>query len=184
MFAPQALKSGYVATGHLVTGYILPYSLNNFEEGLAADVTRAAISWDMLRAWSSYDISKFVGDTLTSPMNGVLLRSDLASDFKDFLFWFEETGTPDSYIVKAREDNYPYHNQAVTFHNEHDKPIDLPNREILALHRSFGRVLHFSGAGEYLERTWHDIEDTDVLSADGSTDVSSLLTIGMQKFRL
>lgn len=45
----------------------------------------------MLQAWSSYDLRKLVDDKLASPMNGVLLRADLAVEFENFFFWFEET---------------------------------------------------------------------------------------------
>ncbi|KZP08919.1 hypothetical protein FIBSPDRAFT_1052094 [Athelia psychrophila] len=179
--APQALQRGHGTTPYLIASHIVQHSLNNFGEE-AADVTRAVISWDMLQAWSSYDLRKLVDDKLASPMNGVLLRADLAVEFENFFFWFEETGTPNSYKLKARDSRHERGDLVVTFHNAHDKPIDLPDREILALHRAFARVLHFSGAAEYLEMTWRDLEETHVLSTDGSTDVSSLLTIGLQKF--
>lgn len=84
-------------------------------------------------------------------------------------------------MLKARDSSHEYHGQRVAFRNAHDKPIGLPDREILALHRAFAGVLRLSGAAEYLDTTWQEMEETHALSADGSTDISALLTTGMQK---
>ena len=65
------------------------------------------------------------------------------------------------------------------------KPVDLtplpkysnipaPNSRFLLLHASVARVVHASGRAESIDRFWRDLEDGQVLAADGSTDTLAL----------
>lgn len=50
-----------------------------------------------------------------------------------------------------------------------DETIPLPSPQYLALHALCARVAHLSGAAEYIESFYKDMENTDVLSVDGSS---------------
>jgi hypothetical protein len=81
---------------------------------------------------------------------------------------------PDTYTVVSPVINIGFNGNTVTFVNHDNGPIDLPDPEILALHAAFARVFYASGAGEYYDSLWHDMDTIRVLSADGSTDVNFL----------
>jgi len=74
-----------------------------------------------------------------------------------------------TYIVKTGKVVTRYADKIVTFVNEHSEEIDLPDPQILELHAAFSRVLHLTGAGEYFESHWRDLDENRVLASDGST---------------
>jgi hypothetical protein len=47
--------------------------------------------------------------------------------------------------------------------------LTLPNPAYLRIHAACCRVAHLSGAGEYVDKFLEDLEDTRVLSKDGSS---------------
>ena len=82
---------------------------------------------------------------------------------------------PNRYTVRTGAVITRYTGQVVTFVNEHDEEIDLPDPQILELHAAFSRVLYMTGAGEYFETCWRDLDEIRVLAADGSTRLDFLL---------
>ena len=65
------------------------------------------------------------------------------------------------------------------------KPVDLtplpkysdipaPDSRFLLLHASVARVVHASGRAESIDRFWGELEDSEGLAADGSTDTLAL----------
>lgn len=57
--------------------------------------------------------------------------------------------------------------QEITF-KSHVTDMALPNPVYLASHAAYARVLHLSGAAEYIERLTHDEADCRTLSSDGN----------------
>ncbi|KAM6503693.1 hypothetical protein JOM56_000636 [Amanita muscaria] len=57
----------------------------------------------------------------------------------------------------------------VTFTTPDPDRLPVPSREYLALHAACTKVVHFSGAGEYADSVLREMEDTPVLSSDGSS---------------
>lgn len=57
----------------------------------------------------------------------------------------------------------------VTFTTPDPDRLPVPSREYLALHAACTKVAHFSGAGEYADSVSSEMEDTSVLSSDGSS---------------
>lgn len=55
------------------------------------------------------------------------------------------------------------------------KTIDPPSPRLLALHRAIAKILSLSGAGEYIDKLFQDLEETGVRE-DGSTDLGRLIT--------
>jgi len=59
--------------------------------------------------------------------------------------------------------------QFVTFSTTDAEHLPVPSRELLALHATCCKVAHFSGAAEYIERTYRDAEEMGVLASDGTS---------------
>jgi len=57
--------------------------------------------------------------------------------------------------------------------------LPLPSHVYLEIHAACCRVAHLSGAGEYIDKLLEDLEDTRVLSEDGSS--AQLLTFVLQQ---
>ncbi|GIC94148.1 uncharacterized protein Aud_010643 [Aspergillus udagawae] len=51
------------------------------------------------------------------------------------------------------------------------RSIDPPFRELLAIHRAIGRILHLSAAGDYIDEFLRDMEEMEggEVMANGST---------------
>jgi hypothetical protein len=64
---------------------------------------------------------------------------------------------------------HPHMRQFVTFSTTDAENLPVPSRELLALHATCCKVAHFSGAAEYIERTYLDAEEMDVLANDGTS---------------
>jgi hypothetical protein len=59
--------------------------------------------------------------------------------------------------------------------------LPLPSPDLLALHAACAQVAHLSGAGEYVDQNFEDMEQIDVLAHDGtSSDILHhvLMTLG------
>jgi hypothetical protein len=63
----------------------------------------------------------------------------------------------------------------ITFKNNAEQPIPLPDPRLLALHLAIAEILNASGMGEEIEACLHDDDDDDddigCLAEDGSTNV-------------
>ncbi|KAF9522290.1 hypothetical protein CPB83DRAFT_864672 [Crepidotus variabilis] len=178
---------GDAVVAPLIASRIFPFSSNDFKDYESASGVdglmdsqysiylkkRAVDTWDMLIAWSSFDIQKLAESEINGPANAVLLRADLDPQFRKFQFWFEPTEQPNAYNLVARR-NTGYNKKVITFANCHDKPIAIPDPKILGLHAAFANVLNASGAGEYIDSCWRDMDDIRVLSPDGATSLHSL----------
>ncbi|KAF9506060.1 hypothetical protein BS47DRAFT_1277893, partial [Hydnum rufescens UP504] len=53
----------------------------------------------------------------------------------------------------------------------------LPNPRFLRLHAAVARVIHMSGATEYVENYLRDLQDTHVFASDGTTSTMQLFTV-------
>lgn len=85
-----------------------------------------------------------------------------------------------TYKVVSKLYNVGFNNEIVTFIDHDNEHIDLPDPEISALHTAFARVFYASGAGEYIDLIWRDMDTTRVLSTDGSTGLH-LLNVALQR---
>jgi hypothetical protein len=61
---------------------------------------------------------------------------------------------------------YPQMRQFVTFSTKDAEHLPVP---LLALHATCCKIAHFSGAAEYIERTYLGAEVTGVLAGDGTS---------------
>jgi hypothetical protein len=59
--------------------------------------------------------------------------------------------------------------QFVTFSTTDPVNLPVPARELLTLHATCSKVTHLSGASEYIDKIYRDVDMMDVLEADGSS---------------
>jgi hypothetical protein len=69
--------------------------------------------------------------------------------------------------------DFPKH-RLVTFVAK-DGRYPLPDARLLEAHAAIAKILHLTGAGEYIEKVLEERRDTACLATDGSTDVARLL---------
>lgn len=57
-----------------------------------------------------------------------------------------------------------------------NRTIDPPSPRLLAVHRAIARIIHLSGAEEYIESILRDIEEVSVRE-DGSTNLGHIVKL-------
>ncbi|KAJ3508189.1 hypothetical protein NLJ89_g5889 [Agrocybe chaxingu] len=72
--------------------------------------------------------------------------------------------TPERERVFVRE--YP---KEITFTSTMPEKLPVPSREYLAIHAACAKVAHLSGAAEYIDQLYRDMEDMKTLATDGSS---------------
>ncbi|KAJ3558586.1 hypothetical protein NM688_g832 [Phlebia brevispora] len=157
---------------HLQAAHIVPFSLSYFNGQHSQDVRTAALNWTLIRNWGSIDVKKFVGGRINDPSNALLLCPNSHIQFAEYDIYFEATDAPHHYnIIETESDSKV---GQIAFRDHSSQGIPLPSPDLLELHKAFARVLHASGAEEYLDEILRDEEEIAVLAADGSTDVAPL----------
>ena len=63
----------------------------------------------------------------------------------------------------------------VEFPTLEESTVEPPNPAYLKVHAAFAKVLHLSGAAEYIEKVERDAEMEGTLRPDGKTDFGSYL---------
>jgi len=101
--------------------------------------------------------------------------------FDELKVWFEETETSNKYklcstISVMFASDFPLNETPIVEFKVNPKALEtfpgrefpLPDRKLLTVHAACARVAHMSGAAEYIDKFDRDVEDTLVLSKDGS----------------
>jgi hypothetical protein len=86
-----------------------------------------------------------------------------------------------TYAIRATRDAYlgACKTNPITFQAAESGPA-LPNPDYLGIHAACCRVAHLSGAAEHMDKILEDLEDTRVLSNDGSS--AHVLSFALQPF--
>ena len=61
-----------------------------------------------------------------------------------------------------------------------DHSIDPPLPRLLAIHRACCLVMHLSGAGDYVDKVLHDMEEIGVRS-NGTTELGSIINLRLHQ---
>ncbi|KAF8464939.1 hypothetical protein DFH94DRAFT_784376 [Russula ochroleuca] len=164
--------------------HIIPFLLNKFDDKAISspEITNAARTWDMLRSWTRIDFKTLIGSNINSPSNAIYMSTQEHSDFGHFLFYLDKEAYPDNpnkYKVRTPRKGLRLssglHEVDVEFPTQEESSIEPPNPEYLKVHAAFAKVLHLSGAAEYIESVERDAEMEGTLRMDGETDFSSYL---------
>ncbi|KAH9026393.1 hypothetical protein EDB85DRAFT_1851218, partial [Lactarius pseudohatsudake] len=128
--------------------HIIPSSTNKNILDSKDKHEHAASFWAILSCFGYKDIlDKLTGKGIHSLDNVMTLGMEIHHWFDQLKMWFE----------------------AVITLTSEDPRLPLPNPDYLEIHAACCRVAHLSGAGEYMDKVLEDLEDTHVLSEDGSS---------------
>ncbi|KAH9968280.1 hypothetical protein BC827DRAFT_1352797 [Russula dissimulans] len=119
------------------------------------------------------DIRSFNGEKVHFLINVITLEKGIHDTFDSDRLGFYLEATVIFYRFKV----HPQMCQFVTFSTTDAEHLPVPSRELLALHATCCKVAHFSGAAEYIDRTYLDEEETGVLASDGTS--SDMLTYAL-----
>ncbi|KAJ5783434.1 uncharacterized protein N7518_009111 [Penicillium psychrosexuale] len=161
--------------------HIIPFCLGNFR----TDDERGKMSavWTNIFRWFPNlrsRLNMLLGD-VNREDNILMMASVFHEDFGMFHFILEPTTVPNRYRLKKfpRRSclvNYPTATFITLTNN--DTRFRDPNPEFLAVHAAIGNILHASGPAELIEKLLRDFDGADpFLAKDGSTDISSLLSV-------
>ncbi|KAI0357311.1 hypothetical protein OH77DRAFT_1399717 [Trametes cingulata] len=172
--------------GYIQCCHIFPDSLGDVQYGgTGAKESEAATVWTILDRFGYSDICEEVGIGPSSGArvhrleNIMSLDATMRRQFDNLNIWFEAVpGQPHCYDVKHALGNvrdifktFPSRVQFVS----HRAGLPLPSPRYLHIHATCCRVAHMSGAAEYVDRIFREMEANNVLAKDGtSAEVLSL----------
>ncbi|KAF8576968.1 hypothetical protein K439DRAFT_1365874, partial [Ramaria rubella] len=104
--------------------------------------------------------------------NILTLEVSIHDMFDSLYLWFEamyNTSRPGGNGVCSNNPVLITHIPSpVTFTSMHSS-LPLPDPRYLALHAACAKVAHHSGAGEYIETVYRDMDSAEVLASNGSS---------------
>lgn len=127
------------------------------------------------------DVASLIeGPYIDSPRNAISLRPAFHSIFGNFEIYFEAVpGEENTYRIESIDTSGYAERLGLPVTRKlflsDGKTIDPPSARLLALHRAIAKILSLSGAGEYIDKLFRDLEETGV-QEDGSTDLGRLIT--------
>ncbi|GJJ16067.1 hypothetical protein Clacol_010346 [Clathrus columnatus] len=183
--APQNEETLFLEVAHIIKRAIGVFDPNKDKGSLTTwDTLKKFVGWDMKR-------TQEVVLKLDMPLNGMLLQHDLHRGWDDFAWTFKPVVNnglvvPDTYDVEVirrfpslYKANGSLVNRRITFQDrggdqfvesympDEDRglighPRPLPDPELISLHRALCKVLHLSGAAEYIDSIFRDLGEGGV----------------------
>ncbi|DAA74380.1 TPA_exp: Uncharacterized protein A8136_3347 [Trichophyton benhamiae CBS 112371] len=163
----------------LEVAHILPHSLVKVDKDLQLnDARRTAIN--ILNMFDCDVASLIEGPYIDSPRNAISLTHAFHNIFGNFEIYFEAvSGEENTYRIESIDTPGYAERLGLPVTRKlflsDGKTIDPPSPRLLALHRAIAKILSLSGAGEYIDKLFRDLEETGV-QEDGSTDLGRLIT--------
>jgi hypothetical protein len=124
------------------------------------------------------------GPEIDRPRNALTLTHGFHQWFGDFQVFFEPVpGGDHTYTIRTLvSEDYFFRRPALPITRElyltPERTIEPPSRRLLAVHCAIARILHLSGAGEYIDKIFRDMEEHGV-QADGSTPLGRLVSLAI-----
>ncbi|KAF9491642.1 hypothetical protein BDN71DRAFT_1397947 [Pleurotus eryngii] len=146
------------------------------EQGEPTHKNKLAASMLSVLKRFGYPVETLNGTGVHSLVNIMTLQSDVHDLFDRLQLWLEATVS----ILLSPRQNLLFQQLSVSgnpasLSDPHRFP--LPSPELLALHATCAKVANLSGAAEYLDKVDRDLEELDVLKANG--DSSELLDVAI-----
>ncbi|KAH9175892.1 hypothetical protein EDB89DRAFT_1903406 [Lactarius sanguifluus] len=177
--------------GNTQCAHIIPSSTNKNILDSNDKHEHASSFWAILGCFGYEDLpDKLTGKKIHSLDNVMTLELNMHDSFDQLKMWFEavarafsllttvietegpQEGLPNTYTMKSTDPVFLAKCKAadckITLTSEYPD-LPLPNPDYLEIHAACCRVAHLSGAGEYMDKVLEDLEDTRVLSQDGSS---------------
>ncbi|KIJ30487.1 hypothetical protein M422DRAFT_36550 [Sphaerobolus stellatus SS14] len=162
----EKLRTAYTQCAHIISEFIS----SGITEG--SDKSQcAATVWAILKRFGYPTLlDELSGSKVHRLENVITMEFNLRQRFDNLRIWFTPTDHVNQYKLEAR---YPFlltgYSPLVTFTTPDERNLPVPNPAYLALHASCAKVAHLSGAAEYIDQVFSDMEETRVLSADGAS---------------
>jgi HNH endonuclease len=123
------------------------------------------------------------GNDIDRPRNAITLTNSLHDVFGNFDIFFEPPASdhpPHTYRISSLlPDGFlPDLPVTRTLYLSKSRTIDPPSPRLFALHRAIAHILHLSGAGDYIDKMFRDVEKNGI-QANGSTELGRLVTLGL-----
>lgn len=121
-------------------------------------------------------ISVVGGKHIDEPYNAITLTKDYHDDFGKFNLYFEPEGIDNRYTIHLWKPS-AFSDLPVTRELRTDPTgkIRPPSARLLAIHRAIGKILYLSGAGERIDKLLQELDDIEVLTEDGKSNIGCLL---------
>lgn len=125
------------------------------------------------------------GPEIDRPRNALTFTQDFHQYFGDFQVYFEPVPHRDYvYTIKTHISGDFFFRPSLPLTRElyitPERTIEPPAPRLLAIHCAIARILHLSGAGEYIDRIYRDMEEYGV-QADGSTPLGRFVSLAISK---
>jgi hypothetical protein len=129
-----------------------------------------------------FDVSHVIGGVnIDRPFNAMTLTADLHQAFGAFNIYFDPL--PDrahtyqirTFLPAGLVEGVPV---TRTLHLRND--IDPPSPRLLAIHSAIAHILHLSGAGEYICRILHDMEELAARAEGGLVELGRMVTLRLR----
>ncbi len=121
------------------------------------------------------------GPDIDQPQNAITLTLSYHRHFGNFEIFFEAVqGSPHTYQIHTFLPSLLVPGFPITrsLYLTENRNIDPPLPRFLAVHAAIARILHLSGAGEYIQKLLDDLEEK-VVQVDGSTELGRLVTLSL-----
>lgn len=119
------------------------------------------------------------GAQIDRPFNAISLSPTQHDLFGALHIYFHEIqdSPPHTYAIKSFVPLHPFP-VVRTLLSSPSRPVDMPDRQLLAIHKACAMILHLSGAGDYIERLL-DSFGGGTANADGLSDLGSIVSLRM-----
>ncbi|KAK5633398.1 hypothetical protein RRF57_009112 [Xylaria bambusicola] len=168
----------------LEVAHILPHSLTKVSQGGELDHFKQSA----LAILNMFDVGVaelIQGPEIDRPRNAITLTTHYHRSFGDFQVYFEPVPDKDHiYTIKTFYPRYFVRRAAFPIIRElyptPERTIEPPSRRLLAIHCAIAHILHLSGAGDYIDKIYRDMEEHGV-QADGSTPLGHFVSLALSE---
>ena len=116
------------------------------------------------------------GTDIDKPKNALTLTMHFRKLFDAFKASFDAIpNQPNTYKIDSISQNLikdPLLPVTRTLRHPPNCRFDPPSPRLLAVHHAIARILHLTGAGDYIDRVLRDLESPDI-AKDGSTEIEA-----------
>ncbi|KAK5631465.1 hypothetical protein RRF57_007179 [Xylaria bambusicola] len=165
----------------LEVAHILPHSLMKADAGCELNPSKQA-ALAVLNMFDSGIVHLINGSNINRPRNAITLTTFFHLLFSNFQVFFESITDqqPHTYRINSFHPRHLLREPALpiirTLYLINDRSIDPPSPRLLAVHRAIAHILHFSAAGEYIDKLLRDMDEQGI-QADGSTELDRLVRL-------
>ncbi|KAF2967839.1 hypothetical protein GQX73_g5726 [Xylaria multiplex] len=169
----------------LEVAHILPHSLTRMNQGDELNVSKEST----LSILDMFDVGVaelIQGPEIDRPRNALTLTHDFHQWFSDFQVYFEPVPDSDhTYTIRTHvAEEYFFRRPALPITCElyltPERKIEPPSSRLLAIHCAISRILYLSGAGEYIDKIYRDMEEHGV-QANGSTPLGHFVSLAISE---